>query len=136
MSRSTSTTTQRTWRRERSGPERYDFWTRASLYALLAVVPVLARALARAQQHVRVPGLAVFLLLSVAQAATCVALLHVSLSFYLARGPRPKRWLVAAAIALTPVGLLAGAAAFPDFTRIAAGQIPVSAWVAMLFCAR
>jgi two-component system sensor histidine kinase DesK len=124
------------WRRwnERSGPERYDFWTRASLYAPLAVVPVLALALARAQQHVRVPGLAVFVLLSVAQAATCVALLHVSLSFYLARGPRPKRWLVAAAIALTAAGLLAGAAAFPAFTRIVAGQIPVSAWVAMLFC--
>jgi two-component system, NarL family, sensor histidine kinase DesK len=124
------------WQRwtQRSGPERYDFWTRASLYALLATVPVLALALARAQQHVRVPGLAVFLLLSVAQAATCVALLHASLSFYLARGARPHRWLVAAAIALTPAGLLAGAAAFPAFTRIAAGQIPVSAWVAMLFC--
>jgi hypothetical protein len=39
------------WRRwnGQSGPERYDFWTRASLYALLAAVPVLALALARAQ---------------------------------------------------------------------------------------
>ncbi|HEV2255986.1 MAG TPA: histidine kinase, partial [Streptosporangiaceae bacterium] len=124
------------WRRwtQRNGPERYDFWTRASLYALLAAVPVLALALARPQQYVRAPGLAVFVLLSAAQAATCIALLHASLSFYLARGPRPNRWLVAAAIALIPAGLLAGAAAFPAFTRIAAGQIPVSAWVAMLFC--
>jgi two-component system, NarL family, sensor histidine kinase DesK len=122
------------WRRnQRSGPERYDFWTRASLYALLAAEPLLALALARAQQHVRVPGLVVFLLLAAAQAATCVALLRASLSFYLARGPRPKRWLVAVAIALTPAGLLAGAAAFPAFTPIPAGQTPVSAWVAMLF---
>ena len=124
------------WRRwnERGSPERYDFWTRASLYALLAAMPLLALALARAQQQVRVPGLAVFVLLSVAQAAACVALLHAGLTRYLARGPGPKRWLVAAAIAVTAAGLLAGAAAFPAFTRIVAGQIPVSAWVAMLFC--
>ena len=50
----------------------------------------LALPLAQAQQHVRVPGLAVFLLLSVAQAAACVALLHASLSFYLARPPHPR----------------------------------------------
>ncbi len=123
------------WRRrnQRSGPGRYDFWTRASLYALLAAEPLLALALARAQQHVRVPGVVVFLLLSVAQAGVCVALLRASLSFYLARGPRPNRWLVAAAIALTLAGLLAGAAAFPAFTPVTAGPIPVSAWVAMLF---
>jgi two-component system, NarL family, sensor histidine kinase DesK len=123
------------WRRrnQRSGPDRYDFWTRASLYALLAAEPLLALALARAQQHVRVPGLVVFLLVSVAQAGVCVALLRASLSFYLAGGPRPNRWLVGAAIALTPAGLLAGAAAFPAFTPVTAGQTPVSAWVAMLF---
>jgi hypothetical protein len=62
----------------------------ASLYALLAAVPLLALPLAQAQQHVRVTGLAVFLLLSVAQAAACVALLHASLSFYLARPPHPR----------------------------------------------
>ena len=84
------------WRRwtERSGPERYDFWTRASLYALLAAVPLVALILAGGQRQARVPGLAVFLLLSVAQAGACVALLHASLSFYLATGPRPNRWLV------------------------------------------
>ncbi|HEY6277290.1 MAG TPA: histidine kinase [Streptosporangiaceae bacterium] len=123
------------WRRSGpSGPGRYDLWTRAYLYALLAAVPLLALALARAQQQVRLPGLAVFLMLSVAQAGVCVALLHTSLSYYLARGPKPNRWLVATGIALTAAGLLAGAAAFPAFTRIAAGQIPVSAWVVMLFC--
>src|ERR1022692_3411096 len=124
------------WRRwnGQSGPERYDFWTRASLYAPLAAVPLLALALERAQQQVRVPGLVVFVLLSVAQAAACVALLRAGLSHYLARGPGPKRWLAAAAIAVTAAGLPAGAAAFPAFTRIVAGQIPVSAWVAMLFC--
>jgi hypothetical protein len=89
------------WRRwnEQGSSGRFEFFHRASLYALLAAVPVLALALASAQQHVRVPGLAVFLLLSAAQAGACVALLHASLSFSLAGGhgrtggwsPRPSR---------------------------------------------
>ena len=86
------------------------------------------------QKQVRVPGLVVFLLLYVAQAGVCIALLHASLSCYLGRGPRPKRWLVASAVALTAAGVLAGAAAFPAFTRPPAGAFPVSLLVAMLFC--
>jgi two-component system sensor histidine kinase DesK len=73
------------------------------------------------------------LLLSAAQAGVCVALLHASLSRYLATGPRPNRWLVASAIALTAAGVLAGAAAFPTFTRPPAGMFPVSIFVAMVF---
>jgi len=99
------------WRRwnELSGPERYEFWSRAGLYlpfaaALLFVDLTLARA-----PQVRVPGLVVFLLLSAGQAGACAVLLHASVSRYLARGPTPRRWLVAAAIALTAAGVLAGA---------------------------
>jgi two-component system, NarL family, sensor histidine kinase DesK len=122
------------WRRAgRGGPGRYDLWTRASLYALLAAVPLLALALAGGQRHARVPGLAVFLLLSAAQAGVCVALLHAGLSRYLATGPRPNRWLVASAVALTAAGVLAGAAAFPAFTQPTLGAFPVSMLVAMLF---
>ena len=49
------------WRRrnQRSGPERYDFWTRASLYALLAAEPLLALA----------GGTAVFVLLAAVSTA-------------------------------------------------------------------
>ena len=106
------------WRRwnELSGPERYEFWTRAGLYLPFAVALLFDLTLARAQQ-VRVPGLVVFLLLSAGQAGACAVLLHASVSRYLARGPAPRRWLVAAAIALTAAGVLAGAAAFPAFTR-------------------
>jgi two-component system, NarL family, sensor histidine kinase DesK len=100
---------------------------------LLAAVPLLALALAGGQRHARVPGLAVFLLLSAAQAGVCVALLHAGLSRYLATGPRPNRWLVASAVALTAAGVLAGAAAFPAFTQPTAGAFPVSMLVAMLF---
>jgi two-component system, NarL family, sensor histidine kinase DesK len=123
------------WRRwnEQSSSGRFDFYHRASMYALLAAVPLVALLLAGGQRQARVPGLAVFLLLSVAQAGVCVALLRASLSRYLATGPRPKRWLVAAAIALTVAGVLAGAAAFPAFTRPPAGAFPVSMFVAMLF---
>jgi two-component system sensor histidine kinase DesK len=121
------------WWSGRSSPERFDFYTRASLYALFAVGPLVALPLA-GQKQVRVPGLIVFLLLYVAQAGVCIALLHASLSCYLGRGPRPKRWLVASAVALTAAGVLAGAAAFPAFTRPPVGAFPVSLLVAMLFC--
>ena len=84
------------WRRwnERGSPGRFEFRTRAGVYVLLAAVPVLAVILADGQPRVRGPGLAVFLLLSVAQAGVCIALLHAGLGRYLARGPQPKRWLL------------------------------------------
>jgi hypothetical protein len=80
------------WRRwnERGSPGRFELWTRASVYVLLAAVPVLAVVLAGGQHQVRVPGLAVFLLLSVAQAGACIALLHAGLGRYLA-GDRSRR---------------------------------------------
>ena len=123
------------WRRwnERGSPGRFEFWTRAGVYVLLAAVPVLAVVLAAAQHQVRVPGLAVFLLLSVAQAGVCIALLHAGLGRYLAAGPQPDRWLVASAVALTAAGVLAGAAAFPAFTQPPGTAFPVSMLVAMLF---
>jgi len=68
------------WRRwnERGSSGRFELWTRASVYVLLAAVPVLAVVLAAGHQ-VRGPGVAVFLLLSVAQAGVCIALLHAGL---------------------------------------------------------
>ena len=78
----------------------FEFRTRAGVYVLLAAVPVLAVVLG-VQHQVRGPGLAVFLLVSVAQAGVCIALLHAGLGRYLAAGPRPGRWLVGSAAALT-----------------------------------
>ena len=59
------------WRRrnERGSLGWFEFRTRAGVYVLLAAVPVLAVVLG-VQHQVRGPGLAVFLLLSVAQAAS------------------------------------------------------------------
>jgi two-component system sensor histidine kinase DesK len=123
------------WRRwnEQGSLGRLELWTRASVYVLLAAVPVLALILADRQHQVRVPGLAVFLLLSVAQAGVCVALLHAGLGRYLDAGLRPGRWLVASAAALTAAGVLAGAAAFPAFTQPPGTAFPVSMLVTMLF---
>ena len=91
------------WRRwnERGSLGWFECRTRAGVYVLLAAVPVLAVVLAAGQPRVRGPGLAVFLLVSVAQAGVCIALLHAGLGRYLAAGPPPDRWLVAAAAALT-----------------------------------
>jgi two-component system sensor histidine kinase DesK len=116
----------------RSGPERYDFWTRGGLYALLAQVPLFALFIVQGQAQVRPAGAVLFLLLSAADAAVCIALLHVGLSRYLARGPKPRAWLVAAGAGLSGAVLLAGAAAFPGFARTTTGEIPVSTWVALL----
>jgi two-component system, NarL family, sensor histidine kinase DesK len=119
-------------RGSRSAPERYDFWTRATLYASLAILPALALQPALAER-LGPAGLAAFLLPSAAQAAITVAIMRASLSHYLARGPKPARGLVAAGIAVTAAGLLAGAVAFPDFNRPVAGGVPASMWIALIF---
>jgi hypothetical protein len=122
------------WRRwnELGSLGRFEFWTRASVYVLLAAVPVVLAVVLAAGHQVREPGLAVFLLLSVAQAGVCIALLHAGLGRYLAAGPQPDRWLVASAAALTAAGALT--TRIPAFTLSLPGtEFPVSLLVAALF---
>jgi two-component system sensor histidine kinase DesK len=116
----------------RSAPERYDFWTKAGLYASLAALPAPALFVALGDL-VRPAGLAVFVLLATAQAAITIALLRVSLAHYLSRGPKQRPGLVTAGIAVTAAGLLAGAVAFPDFHQPAGGANPPALWIALIF---
>ena len=68
------------WRRwnELGSLGRFELWTRASVYVLLAAVLVVLAVVLAAGHQVREPGLAVFLLLSVARAGVCIALLHAA----------------------------------------------------------
>jgi two-component system sensor histidine kinase DesK len=119
----------RQWR-ARSSPERLDLYIRASLYAALFPAGLLLLlGYFGAGQRSGAAGLALVLLYA-AQAAVCVTLLHIAVSRYLRRGPRPKSWLVATAVALTAAGLLTGAAAFP---RSPAAGFPPSLVAALAF---
>jgi two-component system, NarL family, sensor histidine kinase DesK len=102
------------------------------MYASLAALPALALQIALGER-LRAAGLAVFVLAAAAQAAGTVAIMRVTLSRYLDHGPKLKPGLVAACLAVTAAGLVAGAAAFPDFNQPAAGGVPVSMWIALLF---
>ena len=80
-----------------SGLGWYEFRTRAGVYLPFAVALGARRwSWPPGSSQVRVPGLAVFLLLSVAQAGVCIALLHAGLGRYLCTRDRSRsRWLVA-----------------------------------------
>jgi two-component system, NarL family, sensor histidine kinase DesK len=119
------------WWRERSGPERFDASLRWPLYLLSGAEPLVALLVVFGQPQTRGPGAAAFLLVSVLHAAACVALLRSGLAAYLGEH-RPGTRLVALAAGLTAAGVLAGAAAFPTFTRTPGDEFPVSLGVVML----
>src|SRR5664280_1105309 len=85
---------------------------RWGLYMISAAWPLLVSVLAMSAPDPQIAGLVAVLVLSIAQSAACIALLRDAVTARLG-GPRPDRRTVIAAVALTAVGPLTAAWAFP-----------------------
>ena len=90
----------------RSDPERFDLYTRGSLYVLVYAEPLMALGLVGAIE-VETPASVVYWLvgLSVVHAAACVLLLWAGLRHRLNGGPRPDRYRILAVV-VTAAGLI------------------------------
>ncbi|WP_131770436.1 hypothetical protein [Candidatus Protofrankia californiensis] len=123
------------WWTERNSTERLDLYCRWSVYALSASEPLVALALANSRTQVRPPGLIVFLTVVLLHMVVCIALLRSGLAGF-REGRRPNlRTIpvpVAVAVALTVACLLAGWAAFPDFTHPAPDELGASLLTTMI----
>jgi two-component system, NarL family, sensor histidine kinase DesK len=95
-----------------AGVERVDRATRWQLYVLSATEPFVVLLLLSSQATMRAWPAAVLLMLAVAHAAACLALLRAGLS-HLYGGRRPSVRLVALAVAITAAGLVTSVATFP-----------------------
>ncbi|WP_412543409.1 histidine kinase [Longispora sp. K20-0274] len=99
------------WWRARGQAARFDLCVRASFYANLAAVPLLAAGAVRAEDGVRADVAAGALV--VAHTVLCVLLVRAGIGYYLGRRPRPNR-LLAAGAASTVVGTLGAPLLAPD----------------------
>lgn len=102
------------WWLERSRAERFDVSLRWPLYGISCAEVLLALLITFGEREFRVAGVIVFLLVIVAHTTACVLLLRASIGVYLG-GPLPDRRLLLIVGALTVVGYLAAALAFPGF---------------------
>jgi two-component system, NarL family, sensor histidine kinase DesK len=99
------------WRR-RSAADRFDLYTRVSLYALSAGELVAAIAIATGPPRIEQPWGAAFIALAAVHAASGVAVLHRGISWFLGHGTWPAR-IAALHIVLGGCGVLAALLAFP-----------------------
>lgn len=90
------------WWVGRSDPQRFDLYTRGSLYALSAAEVLLAGLIFAESEQVRWPGLVAFLVLAAVHSAVCIGVLHAGMSWYLGR----QSWSRSAVVALGVVTVL------------------------------
>ena len=100
------------WWSRLSGPQRLDIYFRWGLYMISAAWPLLVSVIAMSVPDPRMAGVVAVLVLSIAQSAACIALVRDAVTTRLG-GPPPDRRVVIVAAALTAVGTLAAAWAFP-----------------------
>src|SRR5664280_3853571 len=96
---------------------------RWGLYMISAAWPLLVSVLAMSAPDPQIAGLVAVLVLSIAQSAACIALLRDAVTARLG-GPRPDRRTVIAAVALTAVGTLTAAWAFPIAAESGSTSLP------------
>src|SRR5664280_3012099 len=109
---------------------------RWGLYMISAAWPLLVSVLAMSAPDPQIAGLVAVLVLSIAQSAACIALLRDAVTARLG-GPRPDRRTVIAAVALTAVGTLTAAWAFPIAAESGSTRLPIAGafWTALLAAA-
>ncbi|TDE12266.1 sensor histidine kinase [Jiangella asiatica] len=99
------------WWEERSAPQRFDLYTRSSLYAMAAVEPLIAALVAASATEGDAAGGAVYIAASVLHAAVALVVLRGAMAWYLGRRDWPGRETLLLVV-VTPVAPIAAAAAF------------------------
>jgi two-component system, NarL family, sensor histidine kinase DesK len=93
------------WWEERSALQRFDLYTRGTLYSMLAAEPLAALFLASAGVGgPSAPAVLTFVAVSAVHAAVAFVVLRAGLEWYLGRAPWPYRWTVALLLATVAVG--------------------------------
>lgn len=105
------------WWSERSAAQRFDLYTRGSLYGLAAGEVVLAAmlVLSLSEQDVRPAGVAVLLALAVVHTVVAIWILRAGMKWYLGQGPWP-RWAVVVLAVVTALGAVTAVWAFHGST--------------------
>lgn len=124
------------WWEERSAPQRFDLYTRGTLYSMLAAEPLVALLIASSSEDLgSAAEIAAFVALAAAHAGIGVVVLRGGLAWYLARGAWPYRWTVAL-LAVTAGAAAAAVAAFgwaaPPEPGVVSGAVATQFAVIML----
>ncbi|TDD71330.1 sensor histidine kinase [Jiangella aurantiaca] len=84
------------WWEERSALQRFDLYTRGTLYSMLAAEPLVALFIASSSEDLASPAaVAAFAVVVAGHAAIGAVVLRAGMEWYLGRGPWPYRWTVA-----------------------------------------
>ncbi|SEE77254.1 two-component system, NarL family, sensor histidine kinase DesK [Jiangella alba] len=124
------------WWEERSAPQRFDLYTRGTLYSMLAGEPLVALLIASSSEDLgSAAQIAGFVALAAVHAGIGVVVLRGGLAWYLGRGAWPYRWTVAL-LAVTVCAAAAAVAAFgwsaPPEPGVVSGAVATQFAVIML----
>lgn len=88
------------WWEERSAPQRFDLYTRGTLYSMLAAEPLVALLIASSNEDgASVAAVTLFASLAAVHAAVGVVVVRLGTEWYLGRADWPYRWTVALVVA-------------------------------------
>ncbi|PZF79676.1 sensor histidine kinase [Jiangella anatolica] len=123
------------WWEERSAPQRFDLYTRGTVYSMLAAEPFVALLLASAGTGgPSAPAVLTFVAATAVHAGVAYLVLRAGLEWHLGRGAWPRRWtavLVAATVVTVAVALAVFGAEAPAEPGEITGGV-VSAYAVLL----